>query len=103
MLEFPDPVERKKKLSKLIGIEDCVWVEIEGFDRVYAIADEDLDRDNQDKTSSVHFLRFQLTDTMVTAARSGASVSIGVDHEYYFIETGKLSNTVKQSLIQDLH
>ena len=83
MIEYVDPAERAKMLARLIGIEDRVWVQVEGCARVYAIADEDLERENADKTSSVHFLRFELERTMVQALKRGASLAVGVDHPAY--------------------
>jgi hypothetical protein len=83
MLEYPDPEERQRWLSKLIGIEDKVWIQVRGFGRVWAVADEDLERENEQKTSSVHFLRFELTDEMAQALQSGVGLSIGIDHPQY--------------------
>lgn len=83
MLEYPDPEERQRWLAKLIGIEDKVWIQVRGFDRVWAIADEDLERENEQKTSAVHFLRLELSDAMARALKSGAGLSIGLDHPQY--------------------
>ncbi|MCW5632845.1 MAG: DUF3501 family protein [Rubrivivax sp.] len=83
LIEYPDPHERKRELARLIGIEDRLFVEVEGDKRVYAIADEDLDRENDEKTSSVHFVRFELTKPMREAVRAGAAVKIGCDHTNY--------------------
>ncbi|HET9122861.1 MAG TPA: DUF3501 family protein [Acidiferrobacteraceae bacterium] len=83
MLEYHDPVERAAALAKLIGVEDRVWMQVGAGARIYAIADEDLDRENDTKTSSVHFLRFELTPEQVVAAKAGAPVSAGVDHPAY--------------------
>ena len=83
LIEYPDVNERKRELARLIGVEDRMFVEVEGYPRVYAIADEDLDRENEEKTSSVHFLRFELTPTMREAVRAGASVRLGCDHTNY--------------------
>jgi hypothetical protein len=83
LIEFPDPNERKRELSRLIGIEDRMFVEVEGHKRVYAIADEDLDRENADKTSSVHFVRFEFTPATREAIRAGAGVKLGCDHTNY--------------------
>ena len=83
MLEYPDPSERAVALSRLKGIEDKVWLEVEGFARVWAVADEDLDRQNEKKTSAVHFLRIELTEEMIAAFRSGREVEMGVDHPQY--------------------
>ena len=83
MIEYPDVNERKRELARLIGVEDRMFVEVEGHDRVYAIADEDLERENEEKTSAVHFVRFEFTPAMVAAIKAGASVKLGCDHRYY--------------------
>jgi hypothetical protein len=83
LIEYPDPHERKRELARLIGIEDRMFVEVEGHARVYAIADEDLDRENDEKTSSVHFVRFEFTPKMREAVRAGAQVKLGCDHTHY--------------------
>ena len=83
LIEYPDPHERKRELARLIDIEDRMFVEVEGHARVYAIADEDLDRENDEKTSSVHFLRFELPDAAREAVRAGAGVKLGCDHTNY--------------------
>lgn len=83
LLEYTDINERKRELAKLINVEDRMFIEVEGHDRVYAIADEDLDRETEDKTSSVHFLRWELTPAMRAAVLAGAGVKIGCDHTHY--------------------
>ena len=83
MIEYPDINERKRELARLIGVEDRLFVEVEGQARVYAIADEDLDRENDEKTSAVHFVRFELTPPMCAAVKAGASVKLGCDHTNY--------------------
>lgn len=83
LLEYIDINERKRELAKLINVEDRMFIEVEGHDRVYAIADEDLDRETEDKTSSVHFLRWELTPAMRAAVLAGAGVKIGCDHTHY--------------------
>ena len=83
LIEYPDVHERKRELARLIGVEDRLFVEVEGHARVYAIADEDLDRENDEKTSSVHFVRFEFTRPMREAVRAGAAVKIGCDHRHY--------------------
>ncbi len=83
MLEYTDVNERKRELARLMGIEDRMYVEVEGQSRVYAIADEDLDRENDEKTSAVHFVRFELTPTMRAAVLAGAAVKVGCDHTHY--------------------
>ena len=83
LIEFPDPHERKRELARLIGVEDAMFVEVEGQPRIYAIADEDLDRENDEKTSSVHFLRFEFPRSVADAVRAGAAVKLGCDHRNY--------------------
>jgi hypothetical protein len=83
LIEYPDPHERKRELARLIGIEDRMFVEVEGLARVYAIADEDLERENDEKTSSVHFVRFEFDDAQRQAIRAGAAVKLGCDHRNY--------------------
>jgi hypothetical protein len=83
LLEYPDPHERRRELARLIGVEDRLFVEVEGQARVYAIADEDLDRENDEKTSAVHFVRFQLSPPARAAVRAGAQVKLGCDHTHY--------------------
>ncbi|NCT84776.1 MAG: DUF3501 family protein [Comamonadaceae bacterium] len=83
LIEYPDPNERRRELSRLIGVEDRLFVEVEGQPRVYAIADEDLDRENDAKTSAVHFVRFELTPAMRQAVKAGAGVKLGCDHTHY--------------------
>jgi Protein of unknown function (DUF3501) len=83
LIEYPDPNERKRELGRLIGVEDHMFVEVEGHTRVYAIADEDLDRENDEKTSAVHFVRFELPKAARDAVRAGASVKLGCDHRNY--------------------
>jgi len=83
MLEYPDINERKRELARLIGVEDRMFVEVEGYARVYAIADEDLERENEEKTSAVHFVRFEFTPAMCAAVKAGASVKLGCDHTNY--------------------
>jgi Protein of unknown function (DUF3501) len=83
MIEYTDINERKRELAKLIGVEDRMFVEVEGHSRVYAIADEDLDRETDEKTSAVHFVRFELTPIMCAAVKAGAGVKLGCDHTHY--------------------
>lgn len=83
MIEYPDESERRRELARLIGVEDRMFVEVEGHARVYAIADEDLERENEEKTSSVHFLRFELDAPMRAAVKAGAAVKLGCDHRNY--------------------
>ncbi len=102
MIEYADAEERKHALSKLKGIEDRVWVQVEGCARVYAIADEDLERENEEKTSAVHFLRFELDDEMARALKYGVVLAAGVDHPNYQAELGAVAMGVRASLTQDL-
>lgn len=101
MLEYPDPEARRLWLERLIGIEDKVWIQVEGCERVLAIADEDLDRENEQKTSSVHFLRFELSDDMVAALRYGMALSVGVDHAQCHAAM-ELPGETRDALIKDL-
>ena len=102
LIEYPDPHERKRELARLIGIEDRMFVEVEGQPRVYAIADEDLDRENAEKTSSVHFVRFQFNDAQRAAIRAGAAVKLGCDHTNYPAHTAITADTLA-SLAGDLN
>ena len=102
MIEVPDVEERRKVLARLIGIEDQVWVRVEGFEPVFAIADEDLERDTEEKTSSVHFLRFELSPEMVTAVKGGAAIGAGIAHEGYTTQLDPLPAGVRDSLAADL-
>ena len=102
MLEYPDVDERRQALAKLKGIEDRVWVRVGGHEPVYAIADEDLERENEDKTSSVHFLRFELTPEMIRAAKGGAAVALGIDHDHYRHTLDSVPASVRDSLANDL-
>ena len=83
LIEYPDENERRRELARLIGVEDRMFVEVEGHPRVYAIADEDLDRENDEKTSAVHFVRFEFTPPMVSAIKAGAGAKLGCDHRNY--------------------
>jgi hypothetical protein len=102
MIEYPDVEERRRMLSRLIGIEDKVWVKVESHPRVYAIADEDLERETVDKTSSVHFLRFELEPSMTQALKRGARLSAGVDHPQYNVTVEEVSAPIRDSLVGDL-
>jgi len=101
MLEYPDVEERKVALSELVGIEDTVWIQVKGFDKVYAIANEDLERTTADKTSSVHFLRFEFTPEMVEAARQGAPLAMGIEHEKYSFTLDPVPDHIRESLVAD--
>jgi hypothetical protein len=101
MVEYPDEEERRKKLEELIGIEDKAWVQVQAHARVWAIADEDLDRENEEKTSSVHFLRFDLSEDMAMALKNGAPLTMGIDHSRY-AATLEVPPAVRDSLVKDL-
>jgi len=102
LIEYDDPAERKAALAKLKGIEDRTWVQVEGCARVYAIADEDLDRENEEKTSSVHFVRFELTPEMVAALKYGVGLAIGVDHPNYDAVIPAVEAATRTALVADL-
>lgn len=101
MVEYDDVDERRAALAKLIGVEKALWVQIEGFDKVRPIANEDLDRETKEKTSAVHFVRFELSPEMVAAAKQGATIKAGIDHKNYCEETN-LTDQGRQSLVGDL-
>ncbi|MDP3483749.1 MAG: DUF3501 family protein [Sulfuricella sp.] len=101
MVEYEDEAERKQALARLIGIEKAVWVQVEGLGKVYPIANEDLDRETEDKTASVHFLRFELTPEMIAAVKQGAIISAGIDHPACHEKT-ELPQAVRDSLAGDL-
>ena len=101
MIEYPDPDERAKRLADLIGIEDKVWLRAAGHERIPAIADEDLDRENGQKTSAVHFLRFELDEATAQALKKGAGLAIGIDHPRYSAAL-EAPSAVRDSLVQDL-
>jgi len=102
LLEFPDPDERRVALEKLMGVENRCWIRVSEMERVFAIADEDMERTNDEKTSAVHFLRFELSPSMVQAMKSGASLSIGVDHDNYRHVQSPLPAPIRDSLARDL-
>lgn len=102
LIEYPDADERRRELAKLKGVEDTVWVGVAGHPKVYAIADEDIERENDEKTSAVHFLRFELTDGMKHALRAGAAVSAGVAHAHYVAKLDPLPDATRASLMRDL-
>jgi len=101
LVEFADPTTRPQHLARLKGIEDRCYVQVADFSRVHAIADEDLERENEEKTSSVHFLRFELSDAMVTALRGGAKLVMGIDHENYRHANDALAEETRAALIAD--
>jgi len=102
LIQYPDVEERQKQLAKLIGIENKIWMQVEGFDKIYAIADEDLERDNAEKTSAVHFMRYELNNDMISAAKTGAAISAGVDHKNYQAIVSPIAANVRDSLATDL-
>ena len=102
MLEYGDEQERKKALAKLIGIEKTLWIQVDGFEKVNPIANEDLERETEDKTSSVHFVRFELSPEMVAAAKQGEQIKAGIDHPNYK-EEASISEAVRSSIVGDLH
>lgn len=102
MIEIDDPVERAARLAEMIGIEDRVWVQVEGDEKAYAIADEDMDRENDVKTAAIHFMRFELSTSMICALKNGTSFNIGIDHPNYFIAGLIPDQNVRESLVCDL-
>lgn len=102
MIQYPDENERRERLKEMKSIEDHVWVQVEGHDRVYAIADEDMERTNEEKTSAVHFLRFELATAMVPTAKSGAKIYMGIDLAAYTVPKEEVSPATRASLIGDL-
>lgn len=102
MIEVPDEEERRAALARLVGIEDKVWVRVGNAGQIYAIADEDMERATADKTSAVHFMRFELTPEMAEAAKQGAAIAIGIDHPEYREEIEALPEAVRASLVADL-
>lgn len=101
LIEFEDVEERKKALQELIGLEDKIWIQIGDFEPVKPIADEDLERENEEKTSSVHFLRFEFTPEMIAAAKNGAPLAMGVDHPRYSATLAPVPETTRASLVAD--
>ena len=102
LIEYQDANERKSALALLKGVEDRTWVQVEGLAKVFAIADEDLDRENEEKTSSVHFLRFELTDEMADALRYGMTLAMGIDHPHYQARLEPVPAPVREALLKDL-
>lgn len=101
MVEYGDEAERRAALAKLIGIEKKVWVQVDGCDKVYPIANEDLERETEDKTAAVHFMRFELAPPMIAAAKAGAALRAGIDHDLYR-ESVTVPEAVRASLVADL-
>jgi hypothetical protein len=102
LVEYVDTDERRQALIQLKDVEHRCWVQVAGFDRVFAIADEDMERSNEDKTSAVHFLRFELTPAMCAAAKSGGAVNMGVDHPQYQYALMPIADVVRMALVKDL-
>ncbi len=102
MLEYPEVEQRRQMLEKLVDIENYVWASTEGHPKVFAIADEDLDRSTDQKTSAVHFLRFELPAAFIQAVKANATVAIGINHDNYNHTVEKISDSVRLSLLQDL-
>jgi hypothetical protein len=102
LIEYPDPEIRRVQLEKLRGVEDRCWVQIAGCDRVFAIADEDMERENEVKTSAVHFLRFELAPDMAAKLKGGAALSIGIDHPNYQHQLAPAPDNVRNALVADL-
>ena len=103
LIQYPDVAERQRELTRLIGIEDLIWMQVNGCEKIYAIADEDLERANDEKTSAVHFMRFELEPEMITAVKSGATISAGVDHKNYQATVNPVSDELRKSLVSDLN
>jgi hypothetical protein len=101
MIEYPDEAERRQALARLVGIEQSVWLQVQGFDKVFPFANEDLDRSAPDKTASVHFMRFELTPEMAAAAKNGAKLEAGVEHAACQVEC-EIPENVRASLVADL-
>ena len=103
MIEFPEIDERQEMLQQLVGIESRVYVQVADFDRVFAIADEDLERADDTKTSAVHFMRFEFAPEQSSALRAGASLLAGIDHENYRVEISPIADNIRTSLVNDLN
>lgn len=102
LISYPDIEERKKKLAELVGIEHKIWVQVEGNEKVYGIADEDLERSTENKTSAVHFLRFELSPGMIQALKSGAALAAGIDHPVLTVRVDRVPEATRKALIGDL-
>ena len=102
MIEFGDPVERAENLAKMIGIDQCVWLQVGDLERITPITNEDLERETEEKTSSVHFMRFELTTAQITQLKAGAALYAGVDHPAYPSEKFTVSAGIRESLSEDL-
>ena len=102
MIEYVDVEERVKALSQLIGIDRQTWVQVEDFDKVFAISNEDLDRETEDKTSAVHFMRFELDAEMIAAVKNGANINVGIDHNNYRHAVTPVPDNYRQAFVNDL-
>ena len=102
MLEFPDEEERRAMLSRMLGIEVKVWLQVAGLDKIWPIADEDLERTAEEKTSAVHFLRFELSTAQIDALKGGAELAAGIDHENCQVEIRLVPENIRRSLLGDL-
>ena len=103
LIEYTEVAERQTALARLVGIEDTVWVQVDEFEPVYAVADEDMDRSTPDKTSAVHFLRFELTGPMIAALRNGSGLQVGVSHPACDLNGVTVTELLRESLIADLN
>jgi hypothetical protein len=101
MIEYDDPEVRRRELAKLIGVEDRTYVQVDGHGKVYAIADEDLERESEEKTSSVHFLRFEFTPAMIAALKGGAALAVGIDHPNCTVRVDEVAPSVQAALARD--
>ena len=102
MIQYPNVDERQEMLTQLIGIEDLIWMQVSGHDKIYAIADEDLERDTEVKTSAVHFMRFELGNDMIASLKTNATISAGVEHKNYQRTVDPVQNNLRDSLVNDL-
>jgi len=103
MIEYGDAEERAKVLATLVGVEDKVWVRVNGFDKVFAIADEDMERDTAEKTSAVHFMRFELTPEMSKAVKESKNIAMGIDYEGFEQTVNPIAESSRASLMNDIH
>ncbi len=103
LIQYEDVEERKQRLTELVGIEDRIWIQIGDAEKVFPIADEDMERSNDDKTSAVHFMRYPLDDSRIELARTGALITVGVDHPAFPCEDLVLDTATRQSLVADLN
>ncbi len=102
MIEYGDAEERAKVLATLVGVEDKVWVQVDGFEKVYAIADEDMERDTAEKTSAVHFMRFELTPEMSKAVKEGKDIAMGIDYDGFEQLVNPIAESARASLMNDI-